>query len=133
MKAKFPLTLNDLCYRTLYDGEVVFLESIALKYLVSENLVDFEHSNNPDLLESDIGLIVNCNDLFGWATADAEPLRWDDIEELYRICRDTPHRYGPEVWACRKRNVQPIRSVIRRMKELGVWTEELEVLPNNKE
>lgn len=51
-------------------------------------------------------LYVLCNDLFYWATADAEEITLEEIPEL-QACLKTSEKHGGLLWACRKRGMRP--------------------------
>ncbi len=72
-------------------------------------------------------LFINCNDLFYWGCADAENLPYDEIPKLYKMHMANPN--GSLIWCCFKRNLQPQEPIVKRWKELGIWTPELEALP----
>jgi len=53
------------------------------------------------------GLLLNVNDTFAFACADAELVAWEDMVEVY----DLYNRYGYHgivAWVARKRNMRPI-------------------------
>lgn len=75
-------------------------------------------------------LFVNCNDVFAWGCADAEPLPVDEIAALYRMVKADPV-YGSTKWCCKRRNEKPQPPLQGRMKEDGAWDDELEGLPEN--
>ena len=80
------------------------------------------------------GLYFNCSDTFEYACADAEPIKFNDGEnpseiiELYKYFKQN-QKWGPTVWVCLKRGIQPIKSIKNRMIEEGSWDENLEKLP----
>lgn len=82
-----------------------------------------------NIRNNEIHLLANCNDLFFWACADAEPVSLEDLDEYYDACYDKkgkPIPYGNDIWCCRKRNMQPQKPIRDRMKKAGYWTDELE-------
>lgn len=89
--------------------------------------------NGPFFYESDgdkapAAIFVNCNDLFAWACADAEPLPMSEINNLYAMERE--HRpHGASIWACLRRGMRPQGPVEKKMREAGAWTDEMEALP----
>ncbi len=72
-------------------------------------------------------LWVNCNDLFYWACADAEEAT---LEELPALAAEIERNalWGSSIWACKHRGEPPQEPVVRRMKEAGVWSDELQKL-----
>ena len=75
-------------------------------------------------------LYVNCNDVFVWACADGEPLSILDIPVLFEEYEKDP-RWGSTKWVCKKRNEKPQVPIEKMMKDEGLWTEEMEALPDN--
>lgn len=79
-------------------------------------------------------LAINCSDLFAYASADAESVSLNEIENFYSFCYDENNKkieYGSDVYACLKRKEQPIDPVKKQMIERGLWTDELEGLEKN--
>jgi hypothetical protein len=56
--------------------------------------------------ESVLTLWVLCNDLFAWASADAEDFELSDLPELKRALQESPE-HGELLWCCRKRGTRP--------------------------
>lgn len=55
----------------------------------------------------DLEFFVNCNDLFGWACADGEPIETEaDVALLDRSCQDSKFN-GPALYCCRRRKMRP--------------------------
>jgi hypothetical protein len=118
---------------TVYENGF-FREHVALAILIMEDVCCLgdakTHYNN----ESIAGVYVNCNDVFAWASADAEPITFGDydpdgeIESLYKLW--TIHDfYGPVKWCCMKRKMRPQKALEIQMKAAGFWDTELERLP----
>lgn len=89
--------------------------------------------NKMDFL-GDVKLLVNCNDLFWWACADVEEVILDEFASLYDYCYDEQGNeknqgWGHSIWACLHREMRPQHPMEDMMKEIGVWTSELEALP----
>jgi len=74
-----------------------------------------------------IVLFVNCNDVFGWGCADAEPLPYDEVGNLYRAWSSGP--WGVARWCCLRRRQRPQERVEASMRQAGVWDEAVEALP----
>ena len=77
--------------------------------------------------EAAIVLSVNCNDVFGWRCADAEPLPYDEVGNLYRAWSSGP--WGVARWCCLRRRQRPQARVEARMRQAGAWDEAVEALP----
>lgn len=82
-------------------------------------------------------IFVNLNDVFAWGCADAENLSNNDWQEpseiidLYRHWKKND-KWGHVIWAAFKRKEQPQDPMKERMIKDGVWTPELEALPENR-
>lgn len=74
---------------------------------------------------------VNCNDLFAWGCADAEPLPHDEVVPLFMLWHENA-RWGSTKWCCFRRNEQPQAPIARDMKAAGVWCGRMEALPENE-
>lgn len=75
-----------------------------------------------------IELVVNCNDLFWWGTADSEHCGPDELQSLYDRHKADP-RWGAMIWCFLHRKLQPQVPVREKMQQDGAWTEELAALP----
>lgn len=73
-------------------------------------------------------LLCNCNDIFYWACADAEPVKPSDIATLYTLVRDNRH-WGAVHWCALKRQMRPQVPVMDSMRKSGGWTPAMEALP----
>ena len=73
---------------------------------------------------------VICNDMFYFASADAEPVESPaELMELMSYCRESPD-WGVVKWLCHRRQMQPCyRCYIHPMQEDGVWDESMAALP----
>lgn len=69
------------------------------EYLLNETLSLHVRDNK-------VSLYVNCNDLFYWACADAEPFEMTDLPDLKQAIIDSPN-HGVSLWCCRKRGMRP--------------------------
>ncbi len=69
--------------------------------------------------------VVNCNDLWSWASADCVEIPYSEIENCYKL--------GPITWACVRRNLRPFAECEQHMKNRGEWNEALEALPVREE
>ena len=62
---------------------------------------------------SKITILVACNDMFWWATADAEEVTAADLPALQQAyddlekCGDCNEVYAPQLWVARKRGMRP--------------------------
>ena len=114
-------------------GKVYFFEDMALVALLEADVLfpnSFDISRDGENLGHAVTLHVNCNDLFAWGCADAEDLRYNEIESLYNAWHEDS-KWGVDKWCMHKRNQKPQNPVIKSMKKAGVWTEKEEALPDN--
>ncbi|MFA5132503.1 MAG: hypothetical protein WC444_04265 [Candidatus Paceibacterota bacterium] len=136
-----PLLVDDPLYSKFrIKGEFidrwVFNEEKALIELLNEGVCFFGSSWDPHKDTSEegaflcIGVFLNMNDTFGWATAEGESFDHYDVEDIYRLWKSKGGD-GVVEWVCLKRKLQPIRPVKDSMIKAGHWTEELEKLPEN--
>lgn len=115
-------------------------EALALMMLQDGLLFCLRGKSVDDSEKSVIAVCVNCNDLFYWGCADAEELPlitfkdededvfWD-FYERYRTKGDD----GAVEWCCLRRGMRPQYPVEKSMRDRGVWTEELEALPERND
>jgi hypothetical protein len=76
--------------------------------------------NWPEPVRRNAALFVNCNDVFAWACADAEPLPYHQIENVYKMwCKDS--EWGPAIWCMVARNQMPQKPLEKIIREAGVW------------
>ena len=73
-------------------------------------------------------LLINCNDLFYWGSADAEEASAYKLEELY-LAWEGNKKWGTSKFCCMQRGLQPQTPIVRDMKADGFWDDELEALP----
>lgn len=122
------------------DGESHNLcnENIALAKLLVDGVLfvgDFDSGpffkTEERSTEATLCVWVNCNDLFMWASADAEDITEDELPELYNM-HMADKEWGSLKWACKKRNMQPQAPIIRDMKKDGAWDDMMEALSKNE-
>lgn len=93
---------------------------------LSGNCGPFFQAEAPD--KTPVSVWVNCNDIFAWACADAEPLPMEEIRGLYEAWK-ADKRNGVLLWSCRRRGMRPQDALVTRMKKAGDWTPDFEALP----
>lgn len=115
----------------IFDGtEIIFSEEMAVAYLLKEEAVFLCDVKEPEE-DGDgpkLGFMINCNDVFYWASADCEALAYHEIEQFYLLYKHLGY-YGMVQWVCNQRKMRPQIPIEKEMKEKGVWTEELEAFP----
>ena len=74
-------------------------------------------------------IYVNCNDLWMWGCADAEPLPMDQIGTFYKAWKSV--EWGTTIWSCAQRNLQPQSPIRKDMKKDGAWDDVMDGLPKN--
>lgn len=112
--------------------EQMLKEEDALGILLIEDVIfvtsHWFKEDWPEEARKSIALIVNCNDVFAWACADGEHLPHSEIGNLYRRHLADPV-WGSTIWCCLRRNERPQLPVEKKMREAGVWNEEMDGLP----
>ena len=98
----------------------------AVLFLADAESGPFFSSDHPSKLA--LRIMVNCNDLFAWACADAEPLPLSEVANLYRMWKADPH-YGADRWCCLRRNLAPQAPVERNWRKHGTWDAQMDTLP----
>lgn len=116
----------------LVNGEECCNEELALSRLLAAGVLfcNTGYFGDGEQRESTVVLFVNCNDLFAWASADAEAFTCTDIASLYRAWA-SDKQWGVCKWCCRQRNQRPQTPVEAAMRKAGVWDEGMEALPAN--
>ncbi len=100
--------MNEKVFYTVNDKEHCD-ENAALAEMLAANGVlfvggeqgPFFHGPNEEAKPAEIW--INCNDMFAWGCADAEPLPHDKIGEFYKAWKAGRSTH----WACKSRNLQP--------------------------
>lgn len=54
----------------------------------------------------EVSMYVNCNDLFYWASADAEDFSVEDLDDYQQALTESA-KHGDLLWVCRKRKMRP--------------------------
>ena len=128
--------------------ENLFDDSMALAFLFMENVIFaipkniVEDSWKKDKeewtpsKEPTIVIFVNCNDVFAWAYADAEPVDCEDYETrgaLYDLLKSylEDRNHGTVKWVCKKRKMKPQAPMVQQMIEKGSWDADMQDLPDN--
>lgn len=112
-----------------------FCEEEALAYLLSEEVV-FCNSRKfvgygGKVEEETIVIFVILNDTFYYASADAEPIRLSELQNLYELYKE--HKYtGIVKWATEKRGILPISHYRRQLREADLWSLEMQILENRE-
>ena len=106
-------------YFEYFDEESAVIELLAAGVL----LVGGGYQSRSKTLE----LMVLFNDLFWWASADAEPCKPSELQGLYDAWLADKH-WGVSIWCCHHRKLQPLRPVRERMQKDGVWNDALAAL-----
>ena len=117
-----------------FNGEEVCIDEACLAKLLQDEVLfangrryicDYD-GEQPET----IVLFVNCNDIFAWACADAEPLPLKEVGPLFKMHQSDP-TWGAARWCCFRRNQKPQGPVIEAMKRDGSWDERMETLGEN--
>ena len=77
-------------------------------------------------------IYVNCNDVFAWACADAEPIEESELREF--MWRWSDDKLWPEKWCCIKRREMPQQPMVKILERAGLdsqkFKEEHNLRPN---
>jgi hypothetical protein len=101
-----------------------FNENHALAHLLAEDKLMI--GNNwwwkdwPEAAQATFSIHVLCNDVFAWGCADAEEMRYVDLEEVYEYYHKDPI-WGTAVWCIQKRVEMPQKPVYKAIMEAGIW------------
>ena len=106
------------------DVEVKFEEEMALALLLINGVV-FLNSNWwedtwPDEAKKTFSINVNTNDVFAWGCADAEGLKFDELQEVYDYWKKDP-LHGTAIWAIKKHSMLPQKPIYDRIQKGGIW------------
>lgn len=115
----------------IYDDD--FIPEYALAQLLVDDVlftitkqIKSEFKFNKDYYTQCVFVILN--DTFGYACADAEGIESEEeLKELY-IEHMKNKTWGSTIWASKKRKMKPLPELVKKMKDDGVWTDELENL-----
>jgi hypothetical protein len=120
---------EDAATETDGDTEYFYEESALAQLLASSEVFPFQGK----LADSSttVGVAFCCNDVFAWASADAETISTiDELKEIYKAWKSGG--WGTTKWACKKRGERPQPPVEKQMREAGEWDEAMEALPLNR-
>lgn len=157
---KPEMTLDDFLDGHIeYEGkkQLCFDQERALAFLLMENVCflntrcyvrnDWQEKEKWRLSENPTTVVyVNCNDVFAWATGDADDLYSDDLvpieggdedvrrNELYDLLslHLEDRMWGSVKWVAIKRNIAPQSPMVHDMIEAGVWDERMQALEPNE-
>lgn len=105
-----------------YNNELDFDPWDAVRFLLKEEILF------PTLNTDKIILMVDCSDIFAWATSDVEPINPEDIRSLFdHYLAD--NKFGVIVWCAKQRGEKPQAAVMRDFPM--VWISHLENLKEN--
>ena len=108
------------------DVEVVFEKEIALAILLLSSTVFLndhwwmKDEGWPEDACNTASLNVNQNDILAWGVADAEEMKYSDIQDVYEHWEKDPS-WGPAVWFCKKMNMMPQKPVADSIRAGGIW------------
>lgn len=113
-------------FRTKYKGkETIEIESSkALAILLIRGIVFINSSwweeEWPEEARSQIGVHVNCNDIFAWGCADAETLLYKELDDLFNLFIED-EGWGSTIWCIKKRGYLPQLPVYEMIQNTGKW------------
>jgi hypothetical protein len=98
-------------------------EEILALLLINDVIFLNTNWHREDLSEQDKKLprlLVNCNDVFMWACADAENIDLKDINDLYEHFIKDPI-WGAAIWCCKRRKYMPQPPLEQEIIKAGIW------------
>lgn len=111
-----------------------FDEELALAHLLMNSVLIVNEwwwkEDWPPEAQKSFALAVNTNDIFCYG-ADAVPLNYDELEDLYTHWYQDPV-WGYTVWAAKKLNLMPLKRITDRIEAAGIWNLSLYNLAPNK-
>lgn len=124
--------MSDEALRALDDEEA---RAAALAELIRDEVLHFVdrrylHDHTDEIAGRTTLLVVVCSQLFGWGGTDCEDLPFDEILPLYQARRGDP-AWGVAKWCCRRRGMQPQRSIREALKKAGAWDADMQALSRN--
>lgn len=109
------------------EHEEMFEAGPALAMLLINDVIflntNHSHKDWPEEAQSTLKLCVNCNDCFAWGCADAEPIKFSELENLYRLWLKYP-RNGSYLWCCIVRGQLPQKPIMDEMIKEGIDIED---------
>lgn len=129
-------TDNDKVFFRGIDGKLFVNEERALGLLLLDGILfcnerETLFQGKKDTSGPTTVLYVNCNDIFAWGCADAEPLPNKEIGNLFKMHRADPI-WGTSKWCMLQRKQRPQKPVEELMKKDDSWTQDIEALPERK-
>lgn len=109
-----------------YSGvdEEAFEPAEALALLLINGVIilnsNYWEKDWPDEAKKTFALGVVCSDSFYFASADAEPMLYKDLEDVYDHWIQN-EGWGPVVWCCKKRKQMPLKWAYDAIQSLGIW------------
>lgn len=104
--------------RILYtDDDILAILLLEEKIFINNHWWENEWTNEQQQLFS---INVECNDVFVWASADAEELLYNELQELWEYFKKDPI-WGCTVWCIVKRNMMPQKPVYDVIMASGIW------------
>lgn len=118
-------TVNiDICYGLDDSGELEYDEESILAILLLSGHVFLNNfwwrDEYPEEARANISVNANCSDVFAWGCADAEPVQYSELVDLFEHYLKDPHD-GVSVWCCKKRNMMPQLPVYEVFKKSKIW------------
>ena len=119
----YPTSL-EICYGFKDNGVVDYDPEKILAILLLEDQV-FLNSHHymakwPEDAKQSISVNANCSDVFAWACADAEPVMYSELTDLFEHhLKDRVD--GVSVWCIKKRNMMPQKPYYDAIMASGKW------------
>lgn len=110
-----------MIYNYTIDTDQSSEEEDYLKFLLMEDIIFCNNGHWDEKWPKDcVSLHVNCNDIFAWATADAEDVKYGELKELFEmVVKDI--NFGSAAWCIKKRKQMPQAPVEKDIRKAGIW------------
>jgi len=106
------------------DGDREFEKELALSVLLMERIVFINNfwwmKDWDEEQKNHFSINVNCSDVFAWGAADAEDLKFNELEDLFQHYKKD-HYWGAAIWCIKKRGYMPQKPVYDSIQKEGIW------------
>lgn len=114
----------DLTVRYSIDTKEIFEPEIALAVLLMERKIMLNshwwEKDWPKEARKKFAIAVICNDVFYYASADAESIDYLELKDAF-MHWEKDNDFGLIVWAIKKRKQKPIPEVYKSIMDEGIW------------
>lgn len=105
---EITIDLDDILF--VYNGQEYFEKSHAIAAMLADEVIWYSNGS----------LYANCNDIFAWATADAEEFAEKDVITMFKMYHKD-RSWGIGLWVAIQRKEMPQDAVCESIKKSGLW------------